>query len=200
MKILLFLFIATSVIGAPAVYAEEENIVLDKKDIKLERKKVPGAATEGEEAVKEYGEDWWAIDFVFSTELELTEEITFKVYLTGYDQLDEDKPVILTGEVTFINILEGKEHRGTFYLHPGAAERYSGLDYGIESFGRDSGGYNVRVEIFEKGAFIEGIDLEDDDPNWHTQGTPLSDVLIGVKDSPWWPFEALSYSQIKDER
>lgn len=185
-----------------AVFAQaEENIILDSADIKLEKRKLISFTREGKPSVKEYGEDWWSVDLTFSTEEEITEEIRVKVYLAGYDALNDDAFVILTGEVTFINVLKGADHRATFYLHPGSAMRFGG-EKGIESFGRNSGEHNVRVEIFEKGRLVAEMDMEEalEEPNWFREGAPVPDILLSVEDSPWWPFESLSYSQIKEKR
>ncbi len=178
---------------------DKGNIVLDSADIQLVEKKLSGATGEAKEAVKEYGEKWWSIDVKFSTEEEITEEIKVKVYLAGYDFLKDDAFVILTGEVTFMNVLKGVDHRATFYLHPGSAKRFGG-EKGIASFGRTSGEHNVHVEIYEKGRLVSEVDMEDDDVNWFREGIPMPDVLLSVEDSPWWPFESQAYSQIKRQR
>ncbi|MEM6885205.1 MAG: hypothetical protein AAF571_09245 [Verrucomicrobiota bacterium] len=192
------LFIVSS--GSP-VHAQEDNISLDSADITLEPKKLLGQATgEAKPAVKEYGDEWWAINVKFETKEEITEEIKVKVYFAGYDALKEDAFVVLTGEVTFINVLEGKEHQATFYLHPGAAERFSGVDKRGKEIGESAGQHNVHVEIFEKGRVVTEMDMKDDDLNWFREGAPVPDVLLGVKDSPWWPYESLAYSQIKEGR
>jgi len=194
-----FATIFTFYLGS-SVHAQDKNVLLDPADIKLEPKKLISRATgEAKGAVKEYGEDWWSIDVKFSTEEEITEEVKVKVYLAAYDFLKDDAFVILTAEETFVNVLKGVEHRATFYLHPGSAKRFGG-EKGVQSFGRSSGEHNVHVEIFEKGRLVAEIDMEDDDPNWFREGAPVPDVLIGVKNSPWWPFESLAYSQIKEQR
>ena len=183
-----------------AGFAQNKNILLDASDITLEQQKIPNKADgNAKEAVKEYGEDWWAIDVKFSTEEEITEEIEVKVYLAAYDFLKDDAFVILTAEETFINVLKGSEHRATFYLHPGSAVRYGG-EKGMSSFGKTSGEHNVHVEIFENGRLAAEMDMKDDDPNWFRSGSPVPDVLLRIKDTPWWPFESAAYSQIRDQR
>ncbi|MEM6601891.1 MAG: hypothetical protein AAF649_10935 [Verrucomicrobiota bacterium] len=204
MKFPIFAFIALTILSvfflSPSSHGQDKNVLLDAADIKLEEQKLPARARgDSKEAVKEYGEDWWAIDIKFSTEEEITEEIEVKVYLAAYDFLKDDAFVVLTAEETFINVLQGSNHRATFYLHPGSARRFGG-DKGIASFGRSSGDHNVHVEIFEKGRLVAEMDMKDDDPNWFREGAPIPDVLLGVKDTPWWPFESLAYNQIKEGR
>jgi len=181
--------------------AQDSNVLLDSDNIKIEKKKLIGRATgDAKPAVKEYGDDWWSVDLKFSTTERITEEVKVKVYLAAYDSINGGEDfVVLTGEVTFINVLQGEDHRATFYLHPASAKRFGG-EKEAESFGRTSGEHNVHVEIFEKGRVVADIDMEEDEPGWFRQGPPVSGVLISVEKSPWWPYESLAYSQIKEER
>jgi hypothetical protein len=184
--------------------AQDKNIFLDSKDIKLEQIPLHSKYMETSAEIKAYGEDWWAIDIKFSTEAEITKEIKVKVYLAADDYFKEiegqDAYVILTGEVTFINVLEGSGHRATFYLHPGSARRYSGKD-GTRSFGKTSAENYVYVEISENGRLVAEMGMDDKAPvNWHRDGAPVPDVLLSVEKSPWWPFDSRAYNQVKEGR
>lgn len=185
-------------------WAQDDNVRVDSQDIKLEEKELISEFTkEADPAVRSYDDKWWSIDIKFSTQEDITEEITVKVYLEAYDYFKEERGenafVVLTGEVTFINILKGDNHKATFYLHPGSAERYGGSK-GAKDFGR-ANEHNVRVEVLDRGRLVVEMDMnEDPDPNWFRQGSPIPDILIGVEDSPWWPFECRGYNQIKRKR
>lgn len=189
------------VVASQSLRAQQENVKVDSRDIILEQRDLPGSVG-GKPPVDEYRKNWYMVDVKFSTEKDITEEITVKVYLEAYDFFKEEAEqpafVILTSEVTFINVLKSDEHHATFYLHPGSAERYSG-----SKPARDFGGnkdYNVRVEISESRQPAVGIDMFEDEVNWFLQGQQVPDVLMSVEESPWWPFEAARYSQIKKRR
>ncbi|MEO0454012.1 MAG: hypothetical protein AAFY98_07730 [Verrucomicrobiota bacterium] len=191
--LLIFIAIAlnASVWGQTEYKTKEGSIEL--KDI--DTVELPSGASEGESTISEYSEDWWFIEIEFETEPEVTDELTVKVYLEGYDLLGRDEdpmanPITLTSEITFINLLEGK-HVATFYLHPGAAKRFGG------DKARDFKKYIYRVEI-ESGRQLEFEGDSDDelDEGWHRE-SPIPDILLPVHLSPWWPSESNRYPQIK---
>lgn len=176
--------------------------VVDERSISLEdlqQKALPGISRSGNTTIKEYGEEWWAIEVEFTTLPELVEEVTVLVFLEGYDNLGRDKdpmnnPVTLTSEITFINLLKG-QHVASFYLHPGAAVRYSGKK------ARDFRKYTYRVEIRAAGKLeFEGDSNKDLGEGWHREGQQIEGVLLPVHESPWWPAEANRYDQIQPKR
>jgi len=199
-----FLFGLSLAFFSGPLHAQDENVTVDSRDIKLEERDLPDIVLDGAEAaVDVYKEEWWAVDVKFSTRQEITEEITVKVYLEAYDFFKEEagQPafVVLSSEVTFINVLQGDNHHATFFLHPGSAERYGGTK-GASDFGRP-GEHNVRVEVLDRGRLVVEMDMnEDPNPNWFREGAPVSDVLMSVEQSPWWPVDAGQYSQIKQRR
>ncbi len=189
------------VVPGASAQRDNENINLDAKKILLVEKALPNEYTrEGKASVKTYDDKWWSVDVTFSTNEEMTGEIRIKVYLEAYDYFKEvDKQngfVVLTGDVVFINVPKGSEHKATFYLHPGSAQRYGGTK-GSADFAR-SGEHNVRVEVYEDGRLAVELDMEQDsNPNWFREAASVPDVLISVENSPWWPFEVRQYNQIQ---
>jgi len=147
-------------------------------------------------APKVLSEDWYVIEVKFDTEEELTEEVTVKFFTDMVDTLKEAKSstVILTSEVTFINVPKGNGHLATAYLHPSAVKRYGGTG-GAKGIKKA----NVHVDLIENGQSTgAGIDFrQEKEANWYTMFTQIPGILVNLKDSPFWPSETLKFNQIK---
>lgn len=148
------------------------------------------------DVAKELSDDWYVAEVKFSTQDPITEEVQVKFYIDGLDSLKNDLFVVLTGEETYVNVPKG-EHYAVMYLDPMALLRYGGKKDKARGFKKS----NLHIEILSGGQVQDKLSknqLSDkDDPNWFTAGQATPGVLIGVKDSPWWPFDARRYNRIK---
>ncbi|NJK91735.1 MAG: hypothetical protein HC904_07885 [Blastochloris sp.] len=103
--------------------ADSDNIKIG--EITVEQVPMPKEINRGG-GNKVLDEDWHVIEVKFSTNEELTDEIQVKFFLEAFDSKKEDQFVILTSEVTFINVPKGENHVATAYLAPGSLLRYVG--------------------------------------------------------------------------
>lgn len=184
-------------LGISSQAAEKDfSSKLVEGSVKFEKIQLPDEIKRINATSRELGEDWYVIEAKFDTKDDITEEVTVKFYTDMVDTLKEDKDnvVILTAEVTFINVRKGNGHLATAYLHPSAIQRYGGTSgsKGIKKA-------NVHVDLLENGQSTgEGIDLrKEKDPAWYTSFTQVPGVLVTLKDSPFWPLEMLKFNQIK---
>ena len=172
-------------------------------DVKLEKISLPNEAGRSPAVAKELGEDWYMAEVHFSTPLSkgssadsIIEELQVKFYVDGLDSLKSDTFVVLTGEQTYLNVPNG-EHYATMYLDPMSLIRYGGKKEQARGFKKS----NFHAEILVAGKVeaqkSKNERTEKDDPNWFTQGQQLPGILIGLRESPWWPFEAKRYNRIK---
>ncbi|NJK91736.1 MAG: hypothetical protein HC904_07890 [Blastochloris sp.] len=58
---------------------------------------------------------------------------------------------------------------------------------------------NVHVDVFENGRMAAQKDKNPDEANWYTTAAQLNSILINLVDSPFWPFEARRFNQIKSK-
>lgn len=166
----------------------------EKEAVKIIEIKVEAAVTprevEGNSLNKVLDESWHVIQVKFSTEEELSEEVQVKFFVEGADSKKEAQFVVLTSEVTFINVPKG-DHMAFVYLPPGSAQRYAG------DKGKDLKDFNVHVDILQNGRLAAQQDKEKDDANWYSSGLQVNSVLVPLIDSPFWPANARRVNQIK---
>jgi hypothetical protein len=138
-------------------------------------------------------EQWVKVTVRFSTLKPFTDEITVRVSMDGVEEEGKEGFVVLTSQITFVNVPAGQNQNATFYLYPTAAVRYGGKG------GRGFNKSNVYVEATAAGEEPAIKFLNEKEPNkdWPTQGRQVPNVLVPVNESPWWPFEANNYNQIK---
>ena len=191
---LAIILIGTTMVAAAETPADNIRII----DVKLDSTKLPSEATRVQAPVKELGDDWYMAEVRFTTLDDISEEVQVKFYVDGLDKLKNDAFVVLTGEQTFLNVPKG-EHYAVMYLDPMSLARYGGKKEGARGFKKS----NLHVEIVATDSApvkkSKNEAAEKQDPNWFTQGQQLPGILIGVKDSPWWPFEARRYNRIKSK-
>jgi hypothetical protein len=161
---------------------------------------------------------WLRIDVPFATEKKNTPEVKFKFFLEGYEVVegekggkDTEKFVVLTGEVTYLDVPKGGKHYAGIFLSPASTMRFAGLKPNGEAdwSGRKM---NLRVEATDRGTPVEEFfDLQGDrdkglsgrggkkDPEWHkaADAQEVAGVLLPVTETPFWPKDYKRYPQPK---
>ncbi|GAB4249967.1 MAG: hypothetical protein OHK005_16900 [Candidatus Methylacidiphilales bacterium] len=198
-------FLLVGLAGGASVWGQTEE-ALEKgpvfiEEIKFQQTSLNRNATQGSSADRMLSESWWQVWVKFSATPRpedpnpgFVDEVTIKVYVDGVEDPEKEGYVVLTSEVTFINVPAGREHFATFYLYPTAANRYGGP--GARGF-RQS---NVFAEALVGGQPVSKRmmkEIKGDDPEWYKKGRQINNLLIPFFESPWWPFEAGTYNQFK---
>jgi hypothetical protein len=168
--------------------AEKDNVKII--EIKVDQSPMPQEVVSGG-SNKVLAEDWHMIQVKFSTEEELTEEIQVKFFLEAFDSKKQDQFVVLTSDVTFINIPKGLEHTAMVYLTPGSALRYVGKK------AKNLKDNNVHVDILENGRVVAQQDKKTDEANWYASAQQINSVLVALVESHFWPSESRRVNQIK---
>lgn len=161
---------------------------------------------------------WLRIDVPFATEKKNTPEVKFKFFLEGYEVVegekggkDTEKFVVLTGEVTYLDVPKRGKHYAGIFLSPASTMRFAGLKPNGEAdwSGRKM---NLRVEATDRGTPVEEFfDLQGDrekglsgrggkkDPEWHkaADAQEVAGVLLPVTETPFWPKDYKRYPQPK---
>lgn len=134
------------------------------------------------------GESKWYqinVEYTANPAKPFLDEVQFKVYVEmeeKQDPKDRDNsgdPVLLTGEVTYVNIPKSRDTMYcSFYLHPNTIERYGG-ERGLEK-------HNVHVEAYVGGTLVASADKKKDDPDWiHGKFKSISGMVLTKDQSPW---------------
>lgn len=137
-------------------------------------------------------ENWVCISVKFSTTAPFTDDLTLKVYIDGVEEPGKQGFTVLDSQVTFVNVTPSREHFARFYISPTAALRYGGPG------GRGFKQSNVFVSA-TAGADEPVIKMMRDDKNpiWYQQGRAVPNMLVPFYESPWGPFDANGYNQVK---
>lgn len=128
---------------------------------------------------------WLEVEAEFSSALQLTDELTLKYFILVNGQL-------LTGEVTHVNILGGKELRSVLYVPPKAIARIMGnrplTANAVE---------NVAVQIVQQGVIKDEQSLARSRPQWYSGLTPVTGLTLNKNETPFAPLYWDRYEQIK---
>ena len=190
------LVMGLAVVTAHAQNVQGKSIKIDT--IKFDTINLPAEAR-ANAVEKELGEPWYMVEVKFSTEVD-AEDVHVKFYVEAVEDVfkiqekgapADKKYLVLTGEQTYLNVPKGREHYAAMFLDPMSLIRYGGKD-GARGFKQK----NIYVQI-TAGDDKAGKNLKDDDDGWYDQGQQISGVLMGLKDSPWWPSQVRRYNRIK---
>lgn len=217
--------------GTPAPgFAEEKekpNLAFGKsQDLEIELVSVPDSVGSGGKPAPPGADPrtsqegrWLRIDVPFSTTRKITPEVKFKFFLEGYELVEatekggkeDEKFVVLTGEVTYRDVPAGAKHFAGMFLPPASAQRFAGKKANGET-DWSSRRMNLRVEAMDRGAPVEEVfDLQADkdkglsgrggkkDPDWHrsADAQEVSGALLPAVETPFWPKDYKRYPQFK---
>ena len=133
-------------------------------------------------------ERWLEVETEFTAAPQFTDELTFKYYVLFDGQL-------LTGEVTHINILGGRERRSVMYVPPNALAYFSNnREITIASC------QNVAVQVVQRGAVKDEASLQRAAPQWFAAIQQIPGFLLNKNQTPFAPLFWDRYEQIKTER
>ncbi len=128
---------------------------------------------------------WLEVEVEFSSALEFTEELTLKYFILLNGKL-------LTGEVTHVNILGGKELRSVLYVPPRAVARVMAnrplTANAVE---------NVAVQIVQQGIVKDEQNLTRSRPQWYSGLTAVTGLTLNKNETPFAPLYWDRYEQIK---
>ncbi len=140
----------------------------------------------GAETFRTNGRDrWLAVDVEFRALPEFTDEVTFKYYILLDGKL-------LTGEVTHVNILAGKELHSVMYVPPRALAHIMGNRTLTANSVQ-----NVAVQLLVKGEVKDELSLVRARPQWFSALPAMSGFVLNKNETPFAPLYWGHYEQIK---
>lgn len=130
-------------------------------------------------------ERWLQVEVDFSATPDFTDELTFKYYI-----LIDGK--LLTGEVTHVNIVAGKELHSVMYVPPKALAHL----LGNRSLTANSL-QNVAVQLLAKGEVKDELSLVRARPQWFSALPAMTGFVLDKSQTPFAPLFWDHYEQIK---
>lgn len=128
---------------------------------------------------------WLEVEVEFTALPEVTDELTVKYYILV-------NGTILTGEVTHMNVMAGKEKRSVMYIPPNAFARLLGnRPVTINAI------QNIAIQISQKGTVKSELSLARAPAQWYTTGPTVSGLVFNKNDTPFAPLYWDRYEQIK---
>lgn len=169
---LICLLVGLASIPLPAQVANSPVVFANVDAITTTLVQAPSMGGSGGGSSSSGDSQWLKVEFRYSVTKDAgpyLDSVEFKVWIEGRDMLDpQGKPdegvaVVFTGTVTYINIAQGKDNYGVFYVHPSTLKRYSKL--GPSDFERT---FNVHVEADVDGKYADAFDKnKEKDPVWY---------------------------------
>lgn len=130
-------------------------------------------------------ERWLEIEIEFTAVPELTDELTFKAFVLLNGNL-------LTGEVTNVGILAGKNNRTVLYVSP----RGIAIASGNASI-TPASITNIAVQIVQKGSVKDELNLARMPAQWYSTMKAMSGYVLNKNETPFGPLYWDRYEQIK---
>lgn len=139
----------------------------------------------GAEQQRDTHDRWLRVDVQFSALPEFTDELTFK-----YNILINGK--LLTGEVTHVNVLAGRDHFSVMYVPPHALASILG-----NRPPNSNSVENIAVQLLQKGEVKDELSLARARPQWFAALPALSGFVLNKNETPFAPLFWDHYEQIK---
>ncbi len=128
---------------------------------------------------------WLQVEVEFSATPEFTDELTAKYFI-----LIDGK--LLTGEVTHVNVLAGKELHSVMYIPPKAIAHLLGnRPLTANSL------QNVAVQLLVKGEVVSEFSLARARPQWFSALPAMTGFVLNKNETPFAPLFWDHYEQIK---
>ncbi len=145
----------------------------------------PDYTYSGGEQLRSPRERWARVEVQFSAAPAFTDELTFRYYILIAGK-------VLTGEVTHVNILGGRELYSVIYVPPHA------LSYFLQNRAATTNAIeNVAVQIIQKGEVRDQFMMARARPDWFTTMPTLAGFLLNKNETPFAPLFWDRYEQIK---
>ncbi len=128
---------------------------------------------------------WLAIDVDFTALPEWTDEVTFKYFLLLNGTL-------LSGEVTHVHILAGKELHSVMYVSPHSIAHIM-ANRSLTTASVE----NIAVQALLQGVVKDELSLNRARPQWYAALTPVAGFLLNKNETPFAPLYWDHYEQIK---
>ena len=128
---------------------------------------------------------WLEVEVEFGAAPEFTDELTVKYFILINGKL-------LTGEVTHVNVPEGRDRRSVVYISPRTLARVMANrplpPNAIQ---------NIAVQIVQQGAVKSELSLVRAQPNWYAAVPQVPGFVLNKNETPFAPLYWDRYEQIK---
>ena len=139
----------------------------------------------GAENLHESHDRWLKVEVKFAAASAFTDEVTLKYYVLIGGKM-------LTGEVTHVNVLAGRELYSSMYVPPHALAYLLGSRAPSTTLVE-----NIAVQVVQKGAVEDERSMARARPQWFASLPPLSGFLLNKNETPFAPLFWGYYEQIK---
>lgn len=128
---------------------------------------------------------WLEVEAEFTAAPEYTDELSLKYFILLNGKL-------LTGEVTHVGILSGKERRSVMYVSPKGVARCMGNQAVTVNAVQ-----NIAIQIVQKGAVKDELSLTRAAAQWYSTMPPLGGLVLNKNETPFAPLFWDRYEQLK---
>lgn len=145
----------------------------------------PQFSYSGAEQLRDVHDRWLRVEVQFSAAPNYTDELTFRYYIAIGGK-------VLTGAVTYVHILAGRELYSVMYVPPHA------LTYFLQNRPPNTNSVeNIAVQIVQKSEVKDELSLSRAQVDWYKRLPAFAGVLLNKNETPFAPLFWGRYEQIK---
>lgn len=172
---------------APILALQAQQKTFEISDISPEVMKSPNYNFSlGPRNTRTEEQDWVQVEVTFAAAPEFTEELTIKYFIAI-------NKTLLTGEVTHINVPEGRELHSVMYVPPRTLQRLMG-GKNITPNAFD----NIAIQILVKGQLVAQQSWKRaGNENWFQQVQQIPNLVLNKNETPFAPLYWDRYEMIK---
>ncbi len=130
--------------------------------------------------------DWFRVYAEYDTEPEWLDEATFTFYVVLKSSGNSDAPpyTLLKGEVTYVNIEEGRRHEADMFIHPSTLARYGDVE-------------RVAVLVNVGGRVVAMESKPSSKARWWEQLSPQTTLMLNRLQTPFAMLNFDNFEMIK---
>lgn len=130
-------------------------------------------------------EMWLEVEVTFNAAPDVTDDLTVKYYIAINNK-------VLTGEVTHVNVIGGRDRRSVMYIPPRALLRFND-NKPVTSVSIQ----NIAVQIVQGGAVKDEMSVQRAPAQWYSSIPAISGFVLNKNETPFTSIYWDRYEQIK---
>lgn len=130
-------------------------------------------------------EQWLEVEVTFQAAPEVTDDLTLKYYIAINNK-------VLTGEVTHVNVIAGRDRRSVMYVPPRALLRFNDNKPVTSNTIQ-----NIAVQIVQGGTVKDELSLQKAPPQWYSSVPAIAGFVLNKNETPFSAIYWDRYEQIK---
>lgn len=165
------------------------------ESVTVDMVQTPDFSVSGTKNKRSQPQNWLEVEVGFTSEAPMLEELTVRVHVITSQMTAVQPPRYFTGEVTHINIFEGRNKFSVLYIAPGSLRLVNqGKPISLTDV------EEVGVELLVKGQIVDQRNMKNNSAGpWWQKAQPMTGHVLNKNQTPFAPLFWDRYEQVKME-